>query len=122
MTMTTKAFLITIALLCAALLFFIFDNIHLNSKIAEKQAEIISLAAANQEFKTSVAQQNTAIDLLKADEEHRQKEADDAVAIAKQQAKSHDQEISTLRKTVAHGTDCEASNALLTTYLRRSKQ
>lgn len=109
-----------IALLLISLLTVTLYARALSAEVDAKKAEIAALVIINNAMKTSIDNQNSAIDKLNKDEIERAKEAAIAIAKAHGNADKYRKKAETIKNQIVTGDDCQGANFLFSDYIKGS--
>jgi hypothetical protein len=96
-------------------------NAHLKTMLAEAQANGTACHIANDDFAAKIAQQNKAVEQLKADSAVREKRAIAAADAVQKRARKYFIAADRLRKARPKGNDCQAADAVLNAYIGGNK-
>lgn len=109
----------SVLLLAATITLGIFDLRidHLKTKVATRDARIVSLSAQVDAFRQSVARQDAAITQLQTDAKKRQTTAAAAIAAAKKADLERQTEIDQVVNIVSSGNDCADADLMINKYI-----
>ncbi|MDR3425306.1 MAG: hypothetical protein P4M13_09610 [Alphaproteobacteria bacterium] len=96
-------------------------NAHLKTALAEANASGTACHLANDDFVAKIAQQNKAVEQLKAESALREKRAEAAAEAAQEVARTYFVAADTLRKAKPRGDRCKAADAVLNAYIGGGK-